>query len=141
MRTLPRSLSLVMRIWVSCCRLLLLWTLALNLCWKPQLMMLEECGKSLMSTTFLNVKLDRMVASVTQWICLILSYLKARRTVAFGLVPHSVPILGCSFINPWSNGRSCLICSPKKRGFQVVFCANHQDGSLSILPQVCMPMT
>ena len=121
--------------------LLLLWTLALSLCWKQRLMMLEECGKSLMSTTFLSVKLDRVVESASQWICLNLSYLKPRRTVASGLVPHSVPTLGCSFINPWSNGRSCLLCTPRKRGYLVVFCANHQDGSSSILLQVCIPMT
>ena len=52
------SLSLVMRIWVSCCRPLLRWTIALTLCWKPLLMMLGEC-----------VKLDRMVESASQWIC------------------------------------------------------------------------
>ena len=90
---------------------------------------------------FFSVKLDRMVESASQWICLNVSYLKPRRTVASGLVPHSVPILVCFFINPWSNGRSCLLCSPRKRGFLVVFCANHRDGSSSILLQVCCPMT
>ena len=72
--------------------------------------------------------------------CLNLSSLKPRRTVAFGLVPRSVLLLGCSFINPWSNGKSCLLCSPRKRGILVVFCANHRDGSLSTLLQVCIPM-
>ena len=62
-------LSLVMRTWVSCCRLLLRWTIALKLCWKPLLMMLRECGRSLMSTIFLSVKLGRMVESASQWIC------------------------------------------------------------------------
>ena len=93
MCTLPRSLSLVHE---DLGELLP----ALNLYWKPRLMILEECGKSLMSTTFLSVKLDRMVESASQWICLNLSYLKPRRTVASGLVPHSVQILGCPFINP-----------------------------------------
>ena len=37
------------------------WTIALKLYWEQLLMMLGECGRSLMSTTFLNVKLDRMV--------------------------------------------------------------------------------
>ena len=57
------------------------------------------------------------------------------------LVPHSVLLLGCSFINPWNSGKSCLLCSPKKHGFLVVFCASHRDGSLSTLLQVCIPMT
>ena len=35
-------------------------------CWKPRLMMLEEYGKSLMSSTFLSVKLDKMVESASQ---------------------------------------------------------------------------
>ena len=76
------SLSLLMKIWVSCCRLLLRWTIALKLCWKPRLMMLGECGKSLMPTAILSVKLDRMADSASQWICLNLSSLKSRRTVA-----------------------------------------------------------
>ena len=41
--------------------------------------------------------------------------------------------MGCSSINPWSNGKSCLLCLPKKRGFLVVFCASHRDGSSSTL--------
>ena len=36
----------------------------------PLLMMLEKYGKSLMSTTFPIVKLDRLVESASQWICL-----------------------------------------------------------------------
>ena len=30
--------------------------------------------------------------------------------------------------------KSCLLCSPRKRGFLVVFFANHRDGSLSTVP-------
>ena len=69
-------------------------------------MMLGVCGKSLMSITFLSVKLNRMVESASQWICLNLSSPKPRRTVASGLVPHSVPIPGSSSTNPRSNKES-----------------------------------
>ena len=58
------SFPLVMRIWVSCCQLLLRWTIALKLCWKPLLMMLGECGRSLVSTTFLSVKVGRVRITV-----------------------------------------------------------------------------
>ena len=64
------NLTSIMRIWVSCCPLLFRWTIALKMSWKPLLMMLGECGKSLMSTTFPSVKLNRMVESASQWICL-----------------------------------------------------------------------
>ena len=70
-----------------------------------------------MSTPFLSVKLDKMVESASQWICLNLSSLNSRRTVASGLVPHSVLLPGSSSTNPWNNGKSCLLCSPKKCGF------------------------
>ena len=55
-----------------------------------------------------------MVESASQWICLNLSSLNSRRTVASGLVPHSVLLPGSSSTNPWNNGKSCLLCSPKK---------------------------
>ena len=46
--------------------------------------MLESCGKSLMTTTFLSVKVDRIVESTSQ----------SRRTVASGLVLHVVELKG-----------------------------------------------
>ena len=41
-----------------------------------------------------------MVEPASQWVCLKMSSLKSRRTVASGLVPHSVPLPGSSSANP-----------------------------------------
>ena len=57
------------------------------------------------------------------------------------LVPHSVLLLGCFSTNLWSNGKSCLLCSPKKHGSLVVSCVSHRDGSLLTPPQACTLMT
>ena len=53
-------------------------------------MMLRKCGKSLISTACLSDKLDRMVESALQWICVHLSSLKSRCTVASGLLSDDV---------------------------------------------------
>ena len=99
----------------------------------------EDLGELLPASTSLDQRAEvvlettvddarSMAESALQWICQNLFFLQQHRKAVSGLVHRYVPPLGCFFTSPWSNGKSCLLCSPKKHGFLDVYCVGRPDG-------------